>query len=189
METDHIIPKADGGSDEIDNAIPVCFDCHAEIHLYNPAHPRGRKYTPEELKMHRDQWLDLANRGAQFLASIPAPQDVGPLQGLVDELEYNSLVASRGGREAGAPMSMMRFNDALANGAISLMDDKPKAMVYGAYAAISRANAYVQAMPSFNVGSDPWAQALNRATDALKQAKVEIDTVLAALREYLRPEA
>jgi 5-methylcytosine-specific restriction endonuclease McrA len=31
METDHIIPKEDGGSDDIDNAIPVCLECHAEI--------------------------------------------------------------------------------------------------------------------------------------------------------------
>ena len=31
METDHIVQAADGGLDTIDNAIPVCFECHAEI--------------------------------------------------------------------------------------------------------------------------------------------------------------
>jgi hypothetical protein len=39
IELDHIDPQADGGSDDIDNAIPVCFDRHAEIHSYNEKHP------------------------------------------------------------------------------------------------------------------------------------------------------
>jgi hypothetical protein len=53
METDHIVPAAEGGSDTIDNAIPVCFECHAEIHSYNDKHPRGRKFLPDELRPQR----------------------------------------------------------------------------------------------------------------------------------------
>ena len=56
MEIHHIIPKSEGGSDAIDNAIAVCFDCHAEIKHYNPKHPRGRCFTPNELKGHKEQW-------------------------------------------------------------------------------------------------------------------------------------
>ncbi len=59
METDHIVPRADNGPDDIDNAIAVCFECHAEIHLYNDRHPRGREFRPEELRRHRDQWLEV----------------------------------------------------------------------------------------------------------------------------------
>ena len=47
IETDHIEPKEQGGDDSIENAIPVCFECHAEIHSYNDKHPRGRKFLPE----------------------------------------------------------------------------------------------------------------------------------------------
>jgi len=57
IETDHIIPEADGGGDEIENAIPVCFECHAEIHSYNGRHPRGRKFLPDELRAHKALWL------------------------------------------------------------------------------------------------------------------------------------
>ncbi len=39
IELDHIKPRADGGEDDIDNAIAVCFECHAEIYLYNDRHP------------------------------------------------------------------------------------------------------------------------------------------------------
>src|SRR5580704_6958047 len=61
MEIDHIEQRADGGSDEITNGIALCFDCHAEVHAYNPRHPRGRKFTPTELRAHREQWLRLCD--------------------------------------------------------------------------------------------------------------------------------
>jgi hypothetical protein len=40
---------------DIDNAIPLCFDCHAAIGHYNRRHPRGRKFSNVELKARRDQ--------------------------------------------------------------------------------------------------------------------------------------
>jgi hypothetical protein len=54
IETDHIEQAAEGDSDKIENAIPVCFECHAEIHSYNDKHPRGRKFTPDELRHHKE---------------------------------------------------------------------------------------------------------------------------------------
>jgi hypothetical protein len=54
IEIAHIDPK----SLDIDDAIPVCFDCHAEIGHYNKNHPRGRKYTSKELKARRNQIYD-----------------------------------------------------------------------------------------------------------------------------------
>lgn len=40
---------------DIENAIPLCFDCHASIGHYNKSHPRGRKFSVAELKARRDQ--------------------------------------------------------------------------------------------------------------------------------------
>lgn len=51
IEVAHLDPK----SSEIDNAMPLCFDCHAAIGHYNRRHPRGRKYSIRELKARRDQ--------------------------------------------------------------------------------------------------------------------------------------
>ncbi|WP_447969665.1 HNH endonuclease signature motif containing protein [Nitrospira sp. M1] len=59
IETEQIVPAAEGGPYTIDNAIPVCFECHAEIHSYNDKHPRGRKLTQAELKRHKEQLLEL----------------------------------------------------------------------------------------------------------------------------------
>jgi hypothetical protein len=89
IETDHIIPKSEGGSDDIENAIPLCFECHAEVHLYNDKHARGRKYTSEELKLHRDKWIDLCKNSPQLLVDPPKYADSGPLSSLITELEFN----------------------------------------------------------------------------------------------------
>jgi hypothetical protein len=57
IELHHIIPVEQSGDDSLENCIPVCFDCHADIGHYNDKHPRGRKYSPGELRQHRDDWF------------------------------------------------------------------------------------------------------------------------------------
>ena len=42
----------------LDNAIPVCFDCHFAIGHYVDEHPRGKKYGVDELKARRKQIYD-----------------------------------------------------------------------------------------------------------------------------------
>lgn len=51
IEVAHLNPAAS----DIDNAMPLCFDCHADIGHYNRDHPRGRRYGLRELKARRDQ--------------------------------------------------------------------------------------------------------------------------------------
>jgi hypothetical protein len=52
IEIAHMDPR---GGNQIDNGIPLCYDCHAKIGHYNREHPRGNKYRPEELKARREQ--------------------------------------------------------------------------------------------------------------------------------------
>ena len=67
MQTHHIIQEADGGSDTLDNCIPLCLDCHGEVVSYNPKHPIGRRFSPEELRQHRDIWFDFVQRHPERL--------------------------------------------------------------------------------------------------------------------------
>lgn len=55
IELHHIIPQHAGGTDDEDNAIPLCFDCHAKVGHYNDLQPRGTKFKPDELKKRREQ--------------------------------------------------------------------------------------------------------------------------------------
>jgi HNH endonuclease len=56
MELHHIILKSEGGKDSFDNCIPLCLDCHSDMTSYDHKHPKGTKYTRDELYQHRDKW-------------------------------------------------------------------------------------------------------------------------------------
>jgi hypothetical protein len=63
IEAAHIVDEAAGGSNEADNGIPLCFDCHQEVGAYNDLHPRGNKFRPEELRARRNRVYDLVESG------------------------------------------------------------------------------------------------------------------------------
>lgn len=63
IEIHHIVPHSKGGADSFDNAIPLCFDCHAEVGQYNSEHPKGTKFSYAELKRHRDNWYKTCAKG------------------------------------------------------------------------------------------------------------------------------
>lgn len=61
IEVHHITPQAAGGTDTLENAIALCFDCHASAGHYNSDHPKGTKYSPTELRGHREKhYADVA---------------------------------------------------------------------------------------------------------------------------------
>jgi hypothetical protein len=55
IEVHHLVPEGEGGTGDIDNAIPLCFECHSEVMRYNDLHPHGTKYKIDELKTRRNQ--------------------------------------------------------------------------------------------------------------------------------------
>ncbi|MFI0429377.1 HNH endonuclease [Mariniflexile sp. HMF6888] len=50
IEVHHITPKMQGGKDTFENAIALCFDCHADAGHYFAGHPKGAKLSSKELK-------------------------------------------------------------------------------------------------------------------------------------------
>jgi tetratricopeptide (TPR) repeat protein len=61
MEIHHIVPLSEGGTDDEENGIPLCFNCHAAAHMDGNS-PKGRKYTQSELRKHRTEWFRSAKR-------------------------------------------------------------------------------------------------------------------------------
>lgn len=62
IEIHHIKQPIDGGEDTAENAIPLCFDCHADMRSYDHQHPKGTKYSEQELRNHRDRWYRLVTK-------------------------------------------------------------------------------------------------------------------------------
>ncbi len=71
IEVHHIVQEKDGGPNTLENAIPLCFDCHADVGHYNDQHPKGNKYTSAELRRHRDEWWQWCNKNPY----APFPDD------------------------------------------------------------------------------------------------------------------
>ncbi|OGW30454.1 MAG: hypothetical protein A2X59_07190 [Nitrospirae bacterium GWC2_42_7] len=57
VQVHHIVPKEDGGQDDVDNAIVLCPMCHDRVHVKPSSGRTTRDYTPTELKLHRDRSL------------------------------------------------------------------------------------------------------------------------------------
>jgi HNH endonuclease len=172
MELDHIDPKANGGSDTIDNAIPVCFECHAEIHAYNDKHPRGRKYRPEELKKHKEQWLKLCTKSAAFASPVPARTDVGPFQALIDELEFNRAVAASTHDKHAIPLfETAMFDRCVSEGILSLLNPALKSTLIDTYVVLRQLNTLIDSISNFPANTDSRANTVNAAWDSLRTAQ------------------
>lgn len=71
MQVHHIIERSNGGSDEPDNLIAICITCHIDVHTKCPF---TRRFTPAELKAHRNAVYELVAKGAL----IPPEDDYSP---------------------------------------------------------------------------------------------------------------
>jgi len=113
IEVHHIREESEGGYNSAGNAIPVCFDCHADMRSYDHKHPKGNKYGESELRRHRDSWYEkvkgnigLANRDAVVETDKHVYQllvKVLPWDGSIDFIRANNF--------AGFSFETARLND------------------------------------------------------------------------------
>lgn len=185
IETDHIDQIAEGGGGNIENAIPVCFECHAEIHSYNIKHPRGRKFQPEELREHKKQWLKICEEKPEIFIAAGWDSDVGPLQALIDELEFNQVVAQKTIRgEMGCLFQEKQFQRAINEGSISILIDDLKMLILEAYAVIGHTNQLKIAHLN-QTHVDYKRDAYNKADLAARDAEQKINAAKSKLLEFL----
>lgn len=64
MEVHHLIQEADGGPNTLENAIPLCFDCHSDAGHFNNRHPKGSKFSIPELTKARDSWYEFVSKNS-----------------------------------------------------------------------------------------------------------------------------
>jgi len=186
IETDHISPTEDGGTDDIENAIPVCFECHAEIHGYNDKHPRGRKFLPQELQFHKKQWLRICAERPDMLVGAIRDADVGPIQALIDELDFNATVADvKDFKNQGCKFHEQQFLRAIHEGSISLLQDNIRKLLLEAYRRMGAANAALESRSFHPMSGEAWAQATNEAQRCMIEAREKITAARAELLRFL----
>jgi len=191
MELHHVEHKSDGGSDDIENAIPLCFECHAEVNHYNDAHPRGRKFTKEELFSHKHQWLDICAKHPAALISAPRDVDVGPLEGMLLELEHNEAVVNRitdgtpWQDKIGCVLYDSEYGRSIAQGSLLLLPDELRKLISTAYSEVGRINTFVTLYTNTRPEGNAFAEATNRLLDAYRKSKETISSALSELSNFL----
>jgi hypothetical protein len=183
----HIKPIENGGGDSIENAIPLCFECQAEVQLYN-AHPRGRKFSSDELRDHREQWLKICEKSTGALLMPQRPYDVGPIQALIDELDFNGEISKLTADDTiGALFLVSQFERSISEGLFSLLPDQVRKPISSTYATLMRANMHLKKMATMPWGgnSSAWHHAYSSAVKDIERSQIEIpkayDTLLAHL--------
>jgi hypothetical protein len=87
VEVHHIIPEAEGGSDDEVNAAPLCDSCHG---LFGD-NPRLRK----EIRLRRDQWYEICSKTLNPEYGWPIGLDV-PLLSEAREIPPTSSIPVKG---------------------------------------------------------------------------------------------
>jgi hypothetical protein len=189
IETDHIVPAAEEGENTIENAIALCFECHADIHSYNDKHPRGRKFHADELRRHKEQWLEICRTRPEIFLEANRNSDVGPLQALIDELDFN-LVVSRysSTEEQGCLFLDEQFRRATEEGRIAILNEELKQSILEAYVAMSRANQLVSSAMRLPRDSNSWAEGVKAASAGVFKAKPKIESARQELLQFLSSE-
>jgi len=182
METAHIEPD----NDDIENAIPVCFECHAEIGLYNPRHPKGRRFSANELRKHRKQWLDICENKPEILLDPIRAPNPGSLERLLNELEFNERVAQElDANKLGCLFETGQFERALADGTLTWLDDRVVQQIQAAYIRMKSANTHLRAFPSIG-NPNQRANASEEAQTHAEKAKEAIQDAIENVRSALQ---
>lgn len=183
IEVHHIEGAKDGSPG---NAIALCFDCHAEVGHYNPEHPKGKKYTPNELKLHRDQWLKTCEGSGHLIASTPAQYEPGFLEALVNELEFNKpLWSVTELKEMACPFEIAQFDRCMLNGSLVILEETLRTHLFEAYRIMKEVNLWLVSRPNNRLGSTPEVAAANHALKRIQEKRLEFDRMHREVIEYL----
>lgn len=149
---------------------------------------RGRKFRPEELRKHKEQWLEICASKPEIFINASRDSDVGPLQALIDELEFNTIVAQyHGSHEQGCPFLTEQSHRAIREGVISTLNEELKQTILDAYQAIGKANQLVVGA-ALQHSAPSWGDASGSAMEAIREARPKISEAKRSLLKFLGSE-
>ena len=109
LEVHHITPESKGGKDIYENAIALCFECHAWAGHYFSGHPKGSKYSPEQICAAREQWYAKVEAGQ---VSIPVTDTFAHVTYLIcRDIDIASCIFKGDVSEFPMPNALLAQND------------------------------------------------------------------------------
>ena len=187
IEIGCIVPEEEGGTNDIENAVLVCPECHAEIDGNNNKHPSDRQYTSEQLKARKEQWLRICQDKTETLLHAFVSSYVGPLQVLIDELEYNLKTAELDRSDfVECRFRGKQFSKVIERGSISILGNELKDSIIEAYVTMGSTNALISTANSLPLElRGDWEHRALKKIDALKP---QIGKAKEGLQNFLSQE-
>ncbi|MBU2523824.1 HNH endonuclease [Patescibacteria group bacterium] len=156
IEAHHIEMKKNGGKNTIENAISLCFDCHAEAGFSNKDHPKGNMYGEGELKKHKLYWENfcMKNPGKISCANLERKENV--IDNFLVEIELNKrMINSCLQREKDRPASKSNlmgkcvdrcFDKLLAAGLLNILPEIIRINILDTYNLFRRINSLCETL-------------------------------------------
>jgi hypothetical protein len=116
------------------------------------------------------------------------PYDVGPIQALIDELEFNTEVSKLTTEDTiGALFLVSQFERSISEGLFSLLPDQVRRPISATYATMMRANMHLRKMATmpWGGGGSAWGHAYTDAVKAIERSQTEIHEAYAELLAHL----
>jgi hypothetical protein len=133
--------------------------------------------------------LEKCRKRPEIFINAARDSDVGPLQALIDELEFNVVVAKNASRdEQGCLFVDEQFRRVMRAGAIAILHEELKQKILEAYVSMGRANQRISAVLGHHHGSHPWAESADVAMRAIAAAGPKIQTARDAILRFLSSE-
>lgn len=89
LQVHHIKEKSNGGTDELDNLIPVCIQCHSAIHTKTYM---TKAFTDVELKKSRDSIYEMVAEGKLPFTDITTTSELEKMVSILIERSSKSKV-------------------------------------------------------------------------------------------------
>lgn len=184
MHLHHIHPRADGGSDAIENAIPVCLDCHAEIESRSNM---GRHFSQAELREHKRRWLEICRERPEVIIQAGRrAADTGPLEALLSELRYNSVLLSGDNHRIDyATPSTAQFERAVAANALAALPEEAESQVFLVYKGLSETADAIRSRMQFPPGGNTYNTMSNEIRDRRQSLREQVGAAISALERAL----
>ena len=180
----HIIPKSQGGPDEIENAIPVCLDCHAEIESRSNM---GRHFSQIELTEHKRRWLEICRERPDVLIQANRRSaETGPLEAVLAELEYNQILLTGDNyHEDYATPQASQFDRAIAANAVASLEPAVREQLFRTYKSIGETADMIRSRLAQSPGGNAYNVLSNRIRDRRVRLRDELTAASLILKAAL----
>jgi hypothetical protein len=147
----------------------------------------GRQFSQAELREHKRRWLEICrDQPAAIIQTNRASAASGPLESLLSELEYNSILLTGDNHLTDyATLVVAQFDRAIAANALASLEPIARERVYRAYKLITETADLIRSRMNHPPGGNAFNTISNQIGDKRVLLRAQLPGTIACLRTAL----